>query len=109
MAVSHEISGCGILCSDCEYLTGKKPPKCSGCNSIRGNPFWGKCHIYNCIKEHDVDHCGKCQEFPCDTFINAYDPSQGPKSALTRAGVVSYRAKHGDKKTANLLRNLSKT
>jgi len=109
MSDSLEISGCGILCSDCDFHSGERQPQCPGCNAVKGKPFWGTCNVYSCIKDHGVDQCGKCQEFPCDTFINAYDPSQGPESALTRAGVVAYRAKHGDKKTAELLRKVSKT
>lgn len=42
-------------------------PKCSGCRNGRVNG----CSIKNCIipactKEHQVNFCGECQEFPCD-------------------------------------------
>ena len=109
MVDTVEFSGCGILCSDCEYRKGKKKPQCLGCSTVQGKPFWGTCQVYNCIQDHGVEQCGRCKEFPCDTFIQAYDPSQGPESALTRAGVEAYREKHGDKKTAELLRKISET
>jgi hypothetical protein len=103
-----EFSGCGILCSDCEYYTGEKKPKCLGCNIVEGKPFWGSCDMYNCILEHNVEQCGRCKEFPCDIFIESFDPSQGPKSALIRAGVAAYRSKHGNNKAASLVRKISK-
>ncbi len=42
-------------------------PKCGGCRnggeagcSIKG------CIIPECVKEHDVNYCGECSEFPCE-------------------------------------------
>lgn len=99
-------SGCGILCNDCEYYKGEKDPKCPGCEDQEGRPFWGECKLYFCVNEHDVEHCGLCDEFPCDKFIDAFDPSHGQISSVVRAGVLAYRAKHGDKKTVELLRKI---
>jgi hypothetical protein len=100
-------SGCGILCSDCEFYTGEKDPKCSGCIEQAGKPFWGTCGTYECMEEHNVEHCGLCNEFPCDKFIDQYDPSHGAVSAVIRAGILSYRAKHGDEKAAELARRIA--
>lgn len=99
-------SGCGILCSDCEYYTGAKNPKCTGCTKQAGKPFWGVCGTYACMQEHSVTHCGICEDFPCDKFINQYDPSQGPISAVLRAGILAYRAKYGDEKAASLAKKI---
>lgn len=46
-------------------------PKCSGCReggatgcSIKG------CFILKCTKEHNVNYCGECNEFPCNLVNN---------------------------------------
>jgi hypothetical protein len=103
-----EFSGCGILCSDCEYHIGDKQTCCPGCKAVAGKPFWGECALYNCIQNHKINQCGKCEEFPCDKFVEAFDPSHGPESALTRAGIAAYRAKHGDRKTTELVWKISR-
>lgn len=99
-------TGCGLICDDCEYYKGEKEPKCPGCIAKEGKPFWGECGTYACLEEHGAEHCGLCGEFPCDKFVEQYDPSQGPVSAVTRAGVLAYRAKHGDEKAAELVRKI---
>jgi hypothetical protein len=99
-------SGCGIVCSDCEFYTGEKEPKCLGCAVQKGKPFWGECPLYSCIGEHGVVHCGLCEEFPCNKFMDAFDPSQGPVSSAIRAGILAYRARHGDEKAVELVRKI---
>jgi hypothetical protein len=106
MTESLIFSGCGTICNDCEYYKGEKSPQCTGCNQVKGKPFWGECKLYACIIKHEVEHCGLCDEFPCDLFINQYDPSHGPSSAVLRAGLLAYRAKHGDLKTVKLARSI---
>ncbi len=59
---------------------------------------------YACAKEHGVEHCGLCREFPCKEFMERFDPSKGPANSLMRAGLLAYRAKHGDKATVEILR-----
>ncbi len=100
------LTACGLICNDCEYFKGEKNPQCSGCTSIKGKPFWGTCPIYTCSLEKNVTHCGKCTNFPCDKFIGQYDPAHGPSSALVRAGLLAYRAKHGDEKFIELSRKI---
>lgn len=99
-------SGCGIVCSDCEWYKGEKDTECLGCPEVKGRPFWGECQTYACVEEHGVRHCGLCEEFPCDKFVEMYDPSQGPVSAVVRAGILAYRTKHGDEKAAELSRRI---
>jgi len=102
------LCGCGEFCGSCAYHTGEKQPLCPGCASHKGRPFWGVCKIYDCIAEHGVEHCGKCEEFPCDSFIDHYEEStpEGQRNAVFRAGLLAYRARHGDVKTLELLRKL---
>ena len=99
-----EFSPCGLVCSDCEWYNGEKEPKCPGCTSVEGKPFWGTCLTYACVKEHNVEHCGYCAEFPCKEFMTRFDPSEGPENALKRAGLLAYRVKHGDEAAVDLLR-----
>jgi len=35
-----------------------------------------------------------------------YDPEHGQRSAVTRAGLLAYRAKHGDEKAIELARKM---
>jgi hypothetical protein len=107
MTAVDTFSGCGTLCGDCEWFKGEREPHCPGCSEMEGKPFWGSCSLYSCIKERDVEHCGLCDEFPCDRFIDAYDPSKGPRSAVLRAGILAYRARHGDAKAVELFRKIA--
>ena len=109
MRESEIFSGCGTLCDECEYHRGEKTPECPGCYALKGKPFWGSCQTYSCFEEHGVEHCGLCNEFPCDKFIETYDPSHGLESAVTRAGILAYRAKHGDEKAIALVRRIQRS
>ena len=82
MTDSPILTPCGAVCDDCVYFKGEKEPQCPGCNAIKGKPFWGECSTYACAAEHGVEHCGLCAEFPCDKFIETYDPAHGPASAV---------------------------
>jgi hypothetical protein len=107
MTAVDTFSGCGTLCGDCEWFKGEREPYCPGCSEMEGKPFWGSCGLYSCIKDRNVEHCGLCDEFPCDRFIDAYDPSKGPRSAVLRAGILAYRARHGDAKAVELVRKIA--
>jgi len=102
------LNGCGEFCGTCAYYTGEKQPPCPGCASHKGRPFWGVCKVYDCIADHGVEHCGKCEEFPCDSFIGHYEESapEGQRNAVFQAGLLAYRARHGDRKMLELLRKL---
>ena len=68
-------SRCGILCSECEY---REQVKCSGCVNIQ-KPFWGEsCPVKVCCESKNNEHCGVCEEFPCDLLNQfAYNEKQG--------------------------------
>jgi hypothetical protein len=36
--------------------------------------------------------------FPCDLFVDQFDPAHGQKSAFTRAGLLAYRKRVGTQK-----------
>jgi hypothetical protein len=80
--------------------------------ALKGKLFWatGVCPIYACTNKQGVSHCGVCKDFPCEQFVNHYDPTnpEGQRNAIFRVGVSSYRAKHDDEKAAILLGKLGK-
>ncbi len=75
---------CGLYCGSCEYY--KK--SCEGCRNVQGKPFWTTqmkveiCPLYGCcIIKKQLDHCGLCDELPCETFNKFRDPSLSPEEA----------------------------
>ena len=71
-------AACGLYCGDCEYLGNR----CTGCAQLQGKPFWAGqygvevCPIYGCcVDQKGLEHCGLCDEFPCETFTSLRDPS----------------------------------
>jgi hypothetical protein len=68
-------SRCGILCSDCDY---REKMNCGGCINI-DKPFWGEsCPVKSCCEGRNIEHCGECNEFPCDLLNQfAFDKEQG--------------------------------
>ena len=69
---------CGIYCGDCDILE----KRCSGCVQVEGKPFWAEqfnmdaCPIYDCcVNKHQLEHCGLCDKFVCETFTSLRDPS----------------------------------
>ncbi len=48
--------------------------------------------------------------FPCDKFVAMFDPNdpEGQRSAVYRAGIEAYRARHGDEKAVELIRKTTK-
>jgi len=55
---------------------------------VNGKPFWTAqikdkiCPLYNCcINQKQLEHCGLCNEFPCETFTELHDPSLGEEEA----------------------------
>jgi len=69
---------CGIYCGDCEHIG----QKCPGCEQVEGKPYWTKqyrvevCPLYDCCSnKKELEHCGLCTDFPCETFSSLRDPS----------------------------------
>lgn len=63
-------SACGIECSKsgCKHYGNG----CNGCNGLATDTSIpsGECDIKKCVKKHGYAHCGNCEEFPCNTFMN---------------------------------------
>jgi len=95
-------AACGIYCGDCEYIN----DKCPGCNQTQGKPFWTAsfnidvCPIFGCCAgEKRLEHCGLCDEFPCETFTSLRDPSmsegEAEQSLSERQLILSRRREIG--------------
>lgn len=100
---------CGTFCGRCAFYATDAPPSCPGCGYQRGRLFWGDCKVYACAQEHAAEHCGLCDAFPCDLFIDSYDPAHGPKSAVLRAGLLAYRKRAGTQKYLDLLKRIGQS
>ena len=61
------ITACGECCVECKK---KLSGECPGCIEADGAvPEWkesGRCKIHTCVREHGVQFCGLCREFPCN-------------------------------------------
>ena len=69
---------CGLYCGTCAFLG----DQCKGCGLVMGKPFWTGhmpakvCPIYDCCgNQRGLEHCGWCEEFPCQTFLDLRDPN----------------------------------
>ena len=96
---------CGIYCGTCEHLD----TQCRGCGNVEGKPFWTThmkievCTLYDCcVNKKQLEHCGLCDELPCSTFLQFYDPSlsqeEAKESILARQNDLLRRKEIGTEK-----------
>jgi hypothetical protein len=61
-----KITACGESCAGCKK---KELMECEGCIESDGHcKEWaqsGQCPVHKCAREHKVQFCGLCAEFPC--------------------------------------------
>ncbi len=90
---------CGLICDECTWFQGKMETSCPGCLEKKGKPFWGECEVFLCAKMKHHEHCGVCNDFPCETIINQFDPNnpKGKQEAIFRVGQLTIRNKIGTK------------
>ena len=80
------ISVCGIDCAIAGLECNKNNEEfiqtpCKGCNDAKGKLFWTKylnldvCPIYSCVKAKRLNHCGECEQLPCNVYFGTKDPS----------------------------------
>jgi hypothetical protein len=96
---------CGIYCGSCNFLG----DRCKGCGYVNGKPFWtekipsGVCPLHDCChnKKH-LEHCGLCEEFPCEIFLQLRDPGMSDnefeKSLKERKRSLKRRTEVGTEK-----------
>ena len=66
--MSKELSTCGLDCAACNFYLERT---CGGCRVVapEGKCVWGgRCDLYDCVAGKNLDHCGACEKFPCDTL-----------------------------------------
>ena len=60
------ITACGECCTG---YAKKADGRCPGCIESDGRvPEWaesGRCKVHACVRDHGVQFCGLCTEFPC--------------------------------------------
>ena len=59
----EQIGMCGAYCGVCDW---KAKTGCTGCQSRKGEMFWGKCAVAKSCLAKGINHCGFCSELPCD-------------------------------------------
>ena len=91
-----ELPPCGAYCENCIAYN----KVCKGCVETEGKPFHLKkidiCPVWQCIAEKKLEHCGLCDEFPCEKFLRWYDPKRGIITVLRRIGLLVLRKKLGN-------------
>ena len=79
-----KITACGECCVGCKK---KEEGLCEGCIESDGRCMeWaqsGECPVHRCAKNHGVQFCGLCDEFPCDDL---------PKKIHWKPNVVGHLA-----------------
>lgn len=105
-----KLNPCGHLCNGCPSYLSEGDPTCTGCTESGGRPWWGTCKVFECGARRKLDHCGLCNQFPCDLLATHYDPDnpEGQRNAMVRTGILAYRTKHGDDKALELFRKIRK-
>lgn len=58
----QQISMCGAYCGICEW---KEKTNCPGCQTCKGDMFYGECSVAKCRSGKGLLHCGLCSDLPC--------------------------------------------
>lgn len=79
------ITACGECCDGCKK---KAEGICLGCIESDGRCYeWkesGQCPIHKCAREHEVQFCGLCHEFPCKWLVNKVTWKKNLVAELTK-------------------------
>ena len=61
---------CGTYCGTCDW---KEKMNCKGCKHHASEVFWGTCKIAKCAIEKGLNHCGECEQMPCQDLVDAHN------------------------------------
>ena len=92
------IPPCGAYCKNCIAYK----DICEGCVETGGKPYYSErlnrdvCPVWACAERRKIEHCGLCEEFPSDEFLDCYSRRRGIITVLRRAGLLALRKKIGD-------------
>ena len=84
------ITACGECCTSCAK---KADGRCPGCIESDGRVSeWaesGRCKIHACARDHGVQFCGLCAEFPCAKLpsLSSLPSGETYRSAFCTGGV----------------------
>jgi hypothetical protein len=71
----EQIGMCGAYCGVCSW---KDKTNCPGCQSCKGDMFWGDCAVAKCCLTKNITHCGLCPKVPCDVLKGFFNnPEHG--------------------------------
>ena len=63
-------------------------------------------NVNSMLARKDELNIGVCEQFPCDLFVDQFDPTHGRKNAFTRAGLLAYRKRVGTQKFIGISKKL---
>ncbi len=67
----YTIGCCGIDCGLCPRYYTEGESKCPGCFGINFSAKHPPCSFASCcVKKHNLEACGQCEEFPCKKYDN---------------------------------------
>ena len=88
-----KITACGECCGKCPK---KQDGRCPGCIEADGRvPEWaesGRCRVHACAREHHVQFCGICEEFPCEKFTEMIPWNPGAREQMASLRDEYYRS-----------------
>ncbi len=72
---NSQIGMCGAYCGVCDW---KEKTGCKGCQTHKGDMFYGTCDVAKCCTSKGYLHCGVCPELPCEKLEAAFNnPEHG--------------------------------
>ena len=87
-----QLARCGLDCTTCPF---REKNNCPGCHKADGTMFWGKCTLALCSIGKGIEHCGLCDQFPCDLLKSySYAKEHGDNGQRIR-NLEALRNKHG--------------
>lgn len=92
------ITACGECCVGCKK---KEDGICQGCIESDGHCVeWEQsngCPIHKCAREHKVQFCGLCKDFPCEWLIKKVVWRKNVVEELTELADLYYKQKETEK------------
>ena len=92
-----KITACGEYCVGCKK---KEDGLCEGCIESDGHcKEWAQskgCPIHKCAKQHKVQFCGLCHEFPCDWLIEKVTWNPNIVEDLTNLAKIYHSQRSAD-------------
>jgi len=89
---------CGLCCRLCEFYRSPEGLRCGGCDEERlCRVEEEKCFFCICTAGHKVEHCGMCEDFPCQMLYETHQQCAGgaPQVAIFRIGDLALRTRMG--------------